>query len=101
LINKIKWFFQRLFRGYSDPDVWSFYDHMVAYALPRLEKLKEIQHGYPPSITEEEWDRRLDLIIEAFRIMVSGDCWQFDAKKRTQVEIGIYYFGFHFFDLWD
>ena len=50
---KIRWFLQKLFRGYSDPEVWDLQWHTAKYVLPRLKKLRKIRHGFPAMLCEE------------------------------------------------
>jgi len=49
-----------------DYDVWSMDSTLAHIIVPMLKKLKEIQHGHPSNLTEEEWDEKLDEMIWAF-----------------------------------
>ena len=111
IISKICWFFQRLFRGYSDPEWWDFYGHLSRYAIPRLQKLRENRHGYPAGLgyleddkeihydenTFQLWQTMLDKMILAFQLIIDEDLD--DGDKR--VKEGLDLFRGWFFSLWD
>lgn len=42
-----KWFFQKIFRGYSDPEIWGLCDTLSRWLLPRLDAfIKSRPHGW-------------------------------------------------------
>jgi len=50
-----------------DPwDTWSMDTTLARIIVPMLKQLKETQHGHPSSLTEEEWNEKLDEMIWAF-----------------------------------
>lgn len=107
--NACKWFFQRIFRGYSDPEVWDLYFHNAKWLIPRLRKLKEIGHGFPAMLstkdkTEEEsareWTSILDKMISAFEFMVSED-WDCSNETQEKASEGLDLYRKYFFCLWD
>jgi len=104
---KIKWFLQKLFRGYSDPEAWDFQWYAAQYALPRLRKLKEIRHGFPAMLCEEgkteeesdrEWGNILGKMIRAFELILAYD---FDCVNNPEIDEGTALFGKYFTALWD
>jgi len=103
---KYKW--QRLTKGFGDDEVWNLDVTIAEFILPRLKRLREIQHGFPACLDKDgedlgavEWDRRLDSMIEAF-IIISNECyWDMDSEMNKVVKEGLNYFREHFFDLWD
>ena len=67
VLNHIKWFFQRIFRGYSDYDFWDFGEFACRKILPYLKKWVAMErHGYPEDVGSfEEWNKILDEIVWA------------------------------------
>jgi len=126
--QKIKWFFQRGFRGYADCDVWDFDDYLTDVISNGLKHLKENQHGIPTSIwtkyiklddlktadretkeiaADKEWKIILNQIIEGFdaaRVLIDYSC-ELDEKERKEIEQirqrGFDLFKEYFFNLWD
>ena len=80
--NRIKWAWQRVFRGWDDRVIWSIEGYLSKHMPEWIEKLKENKQGVPidcfpnpkrrPSereleVAEEKWDDTLDQIAEGFR----------------------------------
>ena len=51
----IKFFFQRLTRGWDDRETWDFQESFLKWALPRLKRVKDISIAFPPEFTEVQW----------------------------------------------
>ena len=65
--KRIKFFYQRGKRGYSDQDVWSMDWWFFSVVIPMLKQLRDTKQGYPTKFkTPEEWDRELDTMIHYF-----------------------------------
>lgn len=65
--KRIKFFYQRGKRGYSDQDVWSMDWWFFSVVIPMLKQLRDTKQGYPSEFkTPEEWDRELDTMIHYF-----------------------------------
>jgi hypothetical protein len=100
---KIRMFFQRLFRGYSDNEWWNFKHEMSHWAIPRLKALRANHHGtpctgYDDCTSNEEWNAILDQVIEAFQL-VDDDEWS-DAND-TKIKTGLELFATYFTTMWD
>ena len=68
MFNNIKWFFQRLFRGYSDYDMIDYDQFICRKILPSLRYWvrRKDRFGYPVSLSsKEEWDNILEEILWA------------------------------------
>ena len=68
VFNNIKWFFQRLFRGYSDYDMINYDQFICRKILPSLRYWihRKDRFGYPASLSsKEEWDNILEEILWA------------------------------------
>jgi hypothetical protein len=69
MIRDIKHFYQRAKKGYSSRDVWNMNSYLISIIIPMLKELKEGKLGYPGTEgakTPEEWEQRLDEMIEGF-----------------------------------
>lgn len=119
---KIKWFFQRLFRGYSDIELWNLDDSIIKFTLPRLKAFRDQTQGYPSNIdTFEEWQAILDEMIWAMEYVSSDEMPYWDLKEKYGEETdedgklkyivefekleerarkGFEYFGKYFNNLW-
>ena len=59
----VKWFIQKIFRGYSDPEVWDLSGTTAKFLLPRLKCLRGMKHGYPFMLSPAEWNKIIGKII--------------------------------------
>jgi hypothetical protein len=61
----VKWFFQRVFRGYSDIDMADFCQFLCKKMLPYVKAWVALdRNGYPTDIeTPEEWEEVLGKIL--------------------------------------
>ena len=68
--GEIKWAFQKLFRGYSDIELWGLTDTIYLWLYPRLKAFRRMKrHGHPANITPQEWEKflkRSQKAIEAY-----------------------------------
>jgi len=58
---------QRKERGFDDSELWNLDCSIAKFILPRLERYQEIKCAHPANLTEEEWTRRVALMISAFK----------------------------------
>ena len=65
LLDRIKYFFQRVFRGYSDYDLIDCNKLIARKILPPLKAwVKSERNGYPLQLkSKEEWDAILEKIV--------------------------------------
>jgi hypothetical protein len=112
IILQVKFFFQRLFRGYSDDEVWDLDNAILRFTLPRLKALRKITQSYPCTFeegnTEEGWDRwkvMLDKMIHAIELKLKDEYWYVESatvdKDTAKVEEGMSLFHEYFDALWD
>jgi hypothetical protein len=64
---KIRYAKQRIKRGYSDQDLWSFDSYLAGIIAGGCEDLARISHGVPGNLTEGEWESVLKTIAVGFR----------------------------------
>ena len=72
--DKVKWFFQRLFRGYSDYDMIDYGVFVCQKILPSLKAwIAHERCGYPYKLESlEEWNNVLDEILWAVEETATG-----------------------------
>lgn len=86
---KIKYLFQKIFKEYSDDETWSLYDGIIGYTIPRLERLIELNIGYPVDFEEpEEWDIVLHKILNAFYLIRDDNECLFTFMPLIHIETG-------------
>lgn len=76
IYKKVKFGFQRMFRGYSNQDLYAFHYNWVERHYKMLKDFKKHSPKYPTNITEEEWDTILDEMIYHLEMM--------DEEKVTE-----------------
>lgn len=115
IIREIKWFIQRGIRGWSEFDAWDLHCYLLKIMKEGTEYLRKYQHGYPASLTEEKWQKKLDEMIWSFQYLLDKeDIWGQDyyrvgeeqANKNKEInekraKEGLKVFIEHFRDLWD
>jgi hypothetical protein len=116
IFREIKWFFQRITKGYSDVDLWNLDDHLAKIILPRLKAYKKMNRaGVPgplclPNQTDDDfkkaqkqWEDILDSMILAFETIVKDDFETCEEYKKNQIiiEKGLADFSKYFQSLWD
>lgn len=89
-IYEVKYFFQRLFRGYSDPEVFGCYSYLAKFIYPRIKAFVESdKHGTPVIMfsdpqkiehsdeeykeAEKNWQEVLNKILFAFEWILYDD----------------------------
>ncbi len=118
----LKWWWQRITRGYDDRDVWDLSDAIAAYVYPRLHHYVTWQkeHGMscPEDLDPATWLEVLNKIDRAFKFMdertrdegvppppyedkAAWDKWSDQIMKEDQeIKEGIVLFGKYLQDLW-
>lgn len=73
LYYQVKYGFQRMFRGYDDTEVFNADLTFIDRYLKILKDFSKNHHGYPPSITNEQWDDILDEMIKHLSLMTEDN----------------------------
>jgi len=95
----IKFFFQRLFRGWDDGDTFSL-DHSLAKLIaPRLKRFKEVSIAVPYGVEEKEWAEMLDTMIASFEYFGSETRW-LNPQEEIKHQKGIDLFSKYYTSLW-
>jgi len=103
LKRKLKFFWQRKTRGFSDRETWSLYTEIAKFTLPRLKRFKEVNCGFPHNYTEETWNKVLDDMIFAINYAANHDDMDETLLKKKdyqRIRRGLNLFGKYFLDLW-
>jgi hypothetical protein len=130
LLRHIKWFYQRITRGFDDRECWNLNTTIAKFLIPRLKVFKTNTHTFPSEISLEEWDIALLQMIDAFELYILDNDdlnyddvkIEFDEKghlqitkdpdkekvrntiiesRRKRIEDGLNLFREYFYDLWD
>lgn len=91
------WKEQRETRGFDDTETWDLQSTIADFLVPRLERFKELNCGYPPEMSMKKWENILQTMIDGFKEMQRIDEDDFDQKK---VKRGLKMFKKWYFDLW-
>lgn len=100
-VKKVK---DKIFRGYSDEEVWGTSYSIAKVVLPRLKRFKESKRtGYPYGENDKEWEKKLDKMIWAFELFIEEEEGRLKCheKQNKQMQEGFELFGKHFMSLWD
>lgn len=65
----IKFSIQRLFRGFTDQDVYAFSKSFINRYTQILKQFKEHNDATPYDLTKEEWDAVLDCLVYHLKMM--------------------------------
>lgn len=101
LYKSIKFGFQRMFRYYDDSAYWSLDLYLTKIIIPVLKFYKDEGIGYPGTLTEKQWDNKLNKMIIAFTLIEKGN-WQILTKKEIKlINEGLKEFADYYMNLWD
>ena len=84
LYYQVKYGFQRMFRGYDDTEVFNMDMTFIDRYLKILKDFRKNHCGYPPSITNEQWDDILDEMIKHLSLMTEDNA-ETELKKHINV----------------
>lgn len=110
ILTEIKYLFQKIFKGYSDRDLYDLDLTIIDFVLPRLRRFKKMARtGHPSELKNmKTWDAILDKIIHAFIYAknIYNDIGLFDdddLRKKEYDEFceGMRLFAEYFDCLWD
>jgi hypothetical protein len=100
----VRFFFQRLIRGWDDSETWSLDVSFAKLMLPRLKRFNEIKCGYPAHMKEKEWDSIIEEIIWGLEWFTSSGRWDLSNKAKEanfkRAKAAIQLLAKHYTDLW-
>ncbi len=92
---------QRIERGFDDSETWNLDVTIANFIIPRLERFIEVNICYPPDMEKDGWDKKLNIMLEAFKLIVRDDAvCDFTKEEDKTVNKGLKLFKKYFFDLW-
>lgn len=94
----IKFFLQRLIRGWDDSETWNLDFTFAKYILPRLIEFKKLSNGIPYPYSKEEWGIVLDKMIFSFQYIVAER--ETTKENHETIQEGIDLFAKNFQSLW-
>jgi hypothetical protein len=99
IVRSIKFFFQRVYRGWDDSETWDLFESVSTYIIPRLKEYQKCSIGVPVSLIakcdhtfnnidgkskfyidddyQEMWSIVVDQMILAFEISKEDYFWDF------------------------
>lgn len=97
---------QRLERGFDDSELWSLDCTIAEFIAPRLKAFKEHveQIGdHPSSVSEKEWQKILNEMVEGFEIYPNHFHWTHEESEENwkKVNKALSHFHKYFFALWN
>ena len=116
----IRWFYQRLSRGWDERELWSLDITFAEYIVPRLKAFKEIHLSHvicPGSLEgsykgnlgettkeeeenlQEHWENILSIMIEGFEIIKNEE--YYFVEDIPKVNNALCLFHKYYFALWD
>jgi hypothetical protein len=99
----IKWWWQRVARGYDDREIWDLNRVIVKFIAPRLSHYVEWQceHGmrYPDDLDPGAWTVVLRKMALAFRHLDDLDGKMWNENEEEMVLEGLDLFGKYLLDL--
>ncbi|KXB08130.1 hypothetical protein AKJ56_01790 [candidate division MSBL1 archaeon SCGC-AAA382N08] len=106
LPHELKLAYQRARYGYDQENWWQIDYNFLQVTIPQLKDLKEKHRGTPSEMTEEEWERTLQEIIDGFEDGKKAIDLEFeDLEQGKQLRQNLHHslklFNKYFFDLWD
>lgn len=90
--RKIKFFFQRLFRGWDDSDTWCLRQVFYKWLRPRLKRFAEITCAYPGTEkypTFESWQGELNERVKQLDYLITDNDidftdWSYISKEKLK-----------------
>ena len=100
--RSVKHFFQRLFRGFDDRELWNLDITIAEFVLPRLKRFKQRSFGYPAELTPEQWDEYLHKMINSFEfVLEQNENPSYDEKEWEKAKEGLSLFAKYYSGLWE
>lgn len=90
---------QRKERGFDDTETWSLDYAIAKFAIPRLKRFKELHICHPPNITMEEWDEKIQDMIDGFEEVVKDGTGGMEVDY-DKMDKGLDTFREYYRDLW-
>ena len=104
--HRVKYAYQRAFKGFDETAYWGLYSYITDIALPVLKFYRSGKgiSAYPcveGINNREDWEKALDKMIKSFEIIKKDEYvvdWKIEKKITDE---GLQLFAKHFRSLWD
>lgn len=105
--------FQRIFRGYSDDEVWDLGFATLFWMLPRLKAYRKSMRGFPVQLTADQWEDYVDKLIHAITLLKADNDMKLPPdefgkprygltkEEHAQVDEALNLLGFWILAIWD
>lgn len=97
--RQIKFWWQRLTRGFADNETWNLDVAFAKLIAPRLRRFRDISIAYPSDLTVDEWFADLSKMIWAFEFIASEKNITNDYQEAN-IQEGLDLFAKHYQSLW-
>jgi len=87
-------------KGFEPTETWNLNSTLCRWIIPRLEYFIEVNYGFPANIEFEEWKVILNKMLNAFKLIVEYDCWDWTEEQDKEIQEGLDLFRQYFFNLW-
>lgn len=85
--RRIKYFLQRLIRGFDDSETWNLDTTFLNWLYPRFKRFIELNGGYPEDRGSfENWENELNYRLEQLKMLVDYDEFDFPYGKEWDKE---------------
>ena len=101
--REIRFFYQKITRGFSGKDLWDLRTGIAEFILPRLIEFRDITASHPPTISMHEWGIILSEMVIAFELIKkhNGDnSVVIPDNDYRKIERGLRLFSEYYLDLW-
>lgn len=99
--RSIRFWWQRLTRGWDDSDLWNLDNTLAKLILPRLRRFRDVASGYPADLERDaQWKTELAKMITAFET-IADDERCYSPQEQAWVQEGLDLFAKRFRSLWD
>ena len=101
LKRAVRFFFQRMTRGWDDSELWSLDYSLGKLIATRLRLFANNTKSFPANMTEQEWAITLNKMCEAFEYYGSEERWSGDEGAYiSKHQEGLDLFAKHYGNLW-
>ena len=98
--RRIKYFLQRLIRGFDDSETWELDDTFLKWLLPRLKRFNELNYGYPEDRGSfENWKNEINQKIIQLETILNSDEW-YSKDYENEIEDFLNWFKNNIRHLW-
>jgi hypothetical protein len=98
--RSIRFFFQRLIRGWDDRETYSLDCSLAKIIVPRLKRFKEVSIAVPVNLEEKEWSEIIDTMIASFEFFGSEQRWNATNEEIIKHQQGLNFFAEYYNSLW-